>query len=553
MNGKHPIDDLFARGLRDAEATPPPAVWEGIVRERAKARPSPAEKPVLSKDRGRWGLAALLMLLLGAAGYLLVAQEDPAQDGPASARSSSGAKEQTATGHPDAVSTSSTSDNTNEDRLSAATPNRVQGPEERASYASPSADTAGRPAGVTGESTVQAQNGTGSAKHTARRTHGSKEREANSGDPTTASSITAQYTKRGSGAVDDGRKTDGALTSWPAGDAQDGPSEGDAGAFRDKRAGRSGLEGPDRMEQVVSSTSGRAVSEVHLPTLEFVVTQYMNSVAPVPGSLLRGDSTPAYVHDKGQWWVAAQAEWAGLNGDWNGTGPEVNALNASETWRGQNGFSIVFGRSWSDRWSVGMGMGITKQRSRFLRHEVEEGRTETVVDTTWTATAMGTQTNYTWDIVETLVEEPGVERDLNATNTYTRLRIAPELGIELLGRKRATLSARVAPTMMFDLGRKGSTVATVSTMDSLETLTPALATRSLGDASFDKRFQAAFALSLSLEARYQLHERWAVSLLPTYTYWLPRAESTVPALSMTELGGAVRLRYDFRHWERRVK
>ena len=34
MNGRHPIDDLFARGLRDAEATPPPAVWEGIVRER---------------------------------------------------------------------------------------------------------------------------------------------------------------------------------------------------------------------------------------------------------------------------------------------------------------------------------------------------------------------------------------------------------------------------------------------------------------------------------------------------------------------------------------
>ena len=34
MKGEHPIDDLFARGLRDAESTPPAAVWEGIDRER---------------------------------------------------------------------------------------------------------------------------------------------------------------------------------------------------------------------------------------------------------------------------------------------------------------------------------------------------------------------------------------------------------------------------------------------------------------------------------------------------------------------------------------
>jgi hypothetical protein len=38
MSERHPIDELFSRTLHDAEVTPPPAVWEGIVRERAKRR-----------------------------------------------------------------------------------------------------------------------------------------------------------------------------------------------------------------------------------------------------------------------------------------------------------------------------------------------------------------------------------------------------------------------------------------------------------------------------------------------------------------------------------
>jgi hypothetical protein len=38
MSERHPIDELFHRALHDAEVTPPPAVWEGIVRKRTERR-----------------------------------------------------------------------------------------------------------------------------------------------------------------------------------------------------------------------------------------------------------------------------------------------------------------------------------------------------------------------------------------------------------------------------------------------------------------------------------------------------------------------------------
>lgn len=38
MNERQPIDDRFRRALHDLEVTPPPAVWEGIVRERSRRR-----------------------------------------------------------------------------------------------------------------------------------------------------------------------------------------------------------------------------------------------------------------------------------------------------------------------------------------------------------------------------------------------------------------------------------------------------------------------------------------------------------------------------------
>ena len=312
---------------------------------------------------------------------------------------------------------------------------------------------------------------------------------------------------------------------------------------------------PERLPALVQATpglTGRTVPDIHVRMLNGVVTRLMSNTATQPGPLLHGDPAPTYVLNKGQWWIALQAEVAALNGEWHGPGREVKELNASETWREGKGVGVAFGREWLNGWSIGLGLGVNQQRSRFLRRETETPHSEVVVDTTWTGSPMGQVTNYTWDIVETVVTEPGVVRDYSATNTYTRLRIAPEVSYRMAQRKRFSLSARLAPMLMLGMGRKGNTVVTTVTADSMETA-PTTSTIPLNNASFHDRFPLSMAVSAGLEVQYRMLDRWSVSALPTFTYWFPGSSTTGRSLSMNELGGAMRLRYDLRHKERREK
>lgn len=64
MKEQHPIDDLFARMLRDTEEVPPAEVWHGVVRSRSGAH------MLLLRLRRKWGWLALLLLLFGTGGYL---------------------------------------------------------------------------------------------------------------------------------------------------------------------------------------------------------------------------------------------------------------------------------------------------------------------------------------------------------------------------------------------------------------------------------------------------------------------------------------------------
>lgn len=297
----------------------------------------------------------------------------------------------------------------------------------------------------------------------------------------------------------------------------------------------------------------RTTPDVHLPLLESLVSPMQASAVTAPGPLLHGDPTPVYVLSKGQWWIAAQADASVMTGKWTGSAPEVADLNTSETWQSAQGLGLVAGRDWLSGWSFGLGIGVSKLRSRFLRREVEPGHSEMVVDTTWTGTPMGAQTNYTWDIIQTVIDEPGVERDYSATNSYTRFRVAPEVGYRIWQNGRFGLHARLAAAMLLDMGRKGQTVAWANGTDSTETTAGIARVVPLNDASMNERFPVVFALTGSLELRYRLCEHWSIGALPTMTYWLPGADGPTPGLSMTGIGGAVRLRYDFHHHERRLK
>ncbi len=59
---EHPIDERFRALLHDAEATPPPAAWQGVR----------ARMPAHSRQRRRWLLGLLLLLVLTSAGIWAV-------------------------------------------------------------------------------------------------------------------------------------------------------------------------------------------------------------------------------------------------------------------------------------------------------------------------------------------------------------------------------------------------------------------------------------------------------------------------------------------------
>jgi hypothetical protein len=542
MNGKHPIDDLFARTLRDAEATPPPAVWEGIVRERGRGQRT------VVKHRSRWGLAAVLLLLLGAAGYwTLTQQEVPASAGKEHASlPPSVSAEQPTTPAPSQESSTQVDPQTS----------------DKAERQTPTSDPS---AGVEEQQEVRTsvsspeRASTGSDKNTNRSTASSSGHHPK-GPGAAHASVDATSTEmpkvhKPAGDADQRARRDGIDVPKTSQVLDAVPDPGRASGLSSASQSEGGAEKEEHAaaQPAISEQQSRQAPDIHLAMLTGLVTPFANNVAPPPGPILQGDSTPAYVLKKGQLWFALQGEWATLNGAWKGTRQEVTELNESETWGEGQGLSLVVGREWLNGWSVGLGIGANKQRSRFLRREVEASHIETVVDTVWTGTAMAAQTNYTWDIVETVQTEPGVEHDFSATNSYTRLRIAPEVSYQLLRKKRFSLSARLAPVMMFDIGRQGNTIVQTVTTDSLETTTAATSVLPLNDASLDDRFPMSLAVSGGLDFRYRICERWSVSALPTFNYWMPRAEGRVPSLTMNELGGALRLRYDLRHQERRLK
>lgn len=81
MRERHPIDDVFRRGLAAAEVEPPAAVWEGVLRQRAGRR-----RLVVVWRRFRW--MSLLALLVGAPVLWWATSPAPLRPTPATARAS---------------------------------------------------------------------------------------------------------------------------------------------------------------------------------------------------------------------------------------------------------------------------------------------------------------------------------------------------------------------------------------------------------------------------------------------------------------------------------
>lgn len=82
MRETHHIDDLFRRALSDAEATPPPTVWDGVVHKRHFGH------RVLARLERKWGWGLLLLLLLGGSITTWALRDLPHSAAPVSSKSS---------------------------------------------------------------------------------------------------------------------------------------------------------------------------------------------------------------------------------------------------------------------------------------------------------------------------------------------------------------------------------------------------------------------------------------------------------------------------------
>lgn len=543
MSGKHPIDDLFARALRDAEVTPPPPVWEGIARERA----SRSTLPQLL--RRNWGLSAMLLFFVGASGFLAFYANTSNNEGKLAqqeelTRPGSPQKQVVGASHAQAISIDAASETSDRSIAMGASANVTTTPAfttdsnvEKANTAVPvSTQTVNAKTSIP----VAAKNDRaepGKAIITSKKARSNNTSHPHaSGEKTDAHEdtkvVVAMENNPAKATVPNDPLKDHSTHDVPIN--EEGNPTGSSSMGPTPQKGRSVPN--ESLEDLIVRTSP-------LPLLE----------AKQPSPILPGKTIDPYVMAKGNWWIGAQVEWAALNSSWSGAGAEVDAMNAGETWRDRKGLSVVVGREWQSGVSLGLGVGISQQRSRFLHRTVEAGTTETMIDTAWTATPSGPQTSFTWDIVETQITEPGTEQLYNSTNVYTQLRIAPEISYRLVERRRLSIQVRLSPMINVTLSRSGNALAPMVSQEPLDSSATSLTVVSLGDASLNERFPLSLALSGGLDLRYQLCDRFSIGLLPNFVYGIPREVGRTPRLNSVELGGALRLRYDIRHKECKAK
>lgn len=233
------------------------------------------------------------------------------------------------------------------------------------------------------------------------------------------------------------------------------------------------------------------------------------------------------------WWFALQGGVARLDGSWQGPGSE--ALNAAEKYQQGSELGLRFGRRWMNGFSVGSGLGMVQQDSRFLYQQTGTPTTQGSVDTTWSGTAMGVLTIYTWQLDTLFAEVPGTDQRWSATNRYTSLRVPLELG----WRKddgRMQFGTRGGLLLDVPMARQGNTLAFTGT-EGVSEVVP------LNDVRFDERFRPSLSAFAALELGYLVSHRWLVLCGPQATWQLGSPDAGAPRPRVNELGAWGRVEY----------
>lgn len=471
MNGKHPIDELFAKGLRHAGATPPPAVWEGISRKRGWRH-----RGLLQLRRARWALPLVLLLGAGAAGFWALHTPDAST---ASTGTTTTVTAATPTAPAEAVPAA-------EQSVSANGTPAVQGNDPSMQPGIVAAPEVSNSTAATVPVTSNPTNSPNGIASSAADPKGHTPNRANT--PSTAASVhtPAPMVQPATG-----------IASTPAGPSHAGgateaahtpavPNTGGAEPFADTYVRSLPLETPTSME-------------TRRPLLE----------TPLGLALPGHASATAYVRPKAQWWIGIRGAGHQEYRSWVQGDPELReALNSTERGRRTWGMGLLFGRAWASGLHVGLGAEWVDARYDY-RHTDRRLVEHTEVNNYMVSFGSDVLMNLS-DTVTTVQED---QQTVHSINRYSTLRLPVEVAMYRPWR-RWTYGARVGMAYERSSFREGSVLRRNTAGPEATSFVQSM---DVTEVSTQDRVSAQVSATLAFDLRYHLTDRFCLWAGPGYT------------------------------------
>ncbi|QQR88074.1 MAG: hypothetical protein IPJ76_07630 [Flavobacteriales bacterium] len=518
MKERHPIDDLFRKGLYDSEATPPADVWQRVVAQR-----SWGHRLLVGLQR-RWamGLVGAALLLTPLAWYAASAEHG-----------ADVAQERTVTKGSAGVSGSDASLNASAEvaALTAAEPVQANVAHETPVLVpnEGSASTASMPKATVGTTEKTKGGNESSRSATERRTANAENRSSAPERGTalgTASTATLSAGAQSASANDERKVPDEAASQ----------NEGTANSA----TGTDALVANHTAEDDYV-TGDMVMLRTRLSDMDRELDSMKTAAKPL--------ETP-YVLPHGTWWMGVQLGWNEWNGGWSGEGRLAEDMNASETW--QNGWQVglVGGRTWRSGLSISAGLEYARLKSRFLYTGSGTNSSDSintmVLDTTWSVNAVAPDSSYvvyTYDIAYVPVESIGENVRYNATNRYALLSVPVEVAYQW-NFGRFTLAPRAGAAFNWFIGRDGRTLVASTNDGSPRPV-------GLSDAGAADRFGLWITGSAGVDVGYAVDERTQVFLGGGYSSLLLGGGDLHPTLGGAQL--RLRLVREFGMKQRKAK
>ncbi len=500
MREQHPLDDLFARTLRDAEAAPSDAVWEGIVQERGWAHLT------LLRLRRRWVWLALLLLLGGTAGYL---------------GSTSSSEKHAAVPRTDSSTSVAVVPNASLAGASIVVANASFNEPEPVSTESSSATVTTGPLPASSTTASQPMDDASVAEHRSPETS-PDHRVSGQGHslmkpPTSISAVTSEADETLTATVDQiGLSVSDEPTTGPTSGTLTAelPNSRSAWAETFDRKGR-------------GDAPGLEISRIGLlPTRSPRPDRALLQAVPQNMPL------PSFIGPRQAWWVAVTVGQYRETRNWHGGDAQlVTALQDTETPHRTTSFGVLAGLEGRKGWSFATGIEYGAARYDFQHFDQFRSTRDSLVTHVITFNTVVLDS-----YVDTVSTSTEVRRTVAAVNRYTTVRVPLEGGWHRAWRR-------------WHVGLRGSVAVEFNTMRSGVTLMNSDGgTRSVDVSSTDKQKATLLSGGLAMDVGYALTERLGLWASPGYAAGLFSLSPTdgSPYAMPERLGIRVRLAYTLR-------